>query len=199
VDGARVVCVEVCVDESGVLAGMRSSYGYAPGGARCVEHAPYRKGRRTSLIGWVRAGKPGGPGGRGKVVGVEGSVDRRGEEVRALFAWFIRDHLAPYLRPGDVVVWDHHAIHRGEEVRRLIEARGTSMHALVPRHSATSALERLRQSRRVWRWSPTISDSGGQNTGCRRSAVRVMVAGNYIPVVTKAGERRPAKPYRRSG
>src|SRR5690606_3403616 len=98
VDGSRVVCV----DESGVLAGMRTAYGYAPMGERCVEHAPYRKGRRTSLIGWVRGSGAGEPGGCGKVVGVEGSVDG------ALFAVFVRDHLAPYLRPGDVVVWDNH-------------------------------------------------------------------------------------------
>ena len=129
-DGSRVVCV----DESGVLAGMRAAYGYAPRGERCVEHAPYRKGRRTSLIGWVRAAQrvePGEPGGHekcGKVVGVEGSVDG------ALFTAFVRDHLAPYLRSGDVVVWDNHAIHKGEEVRCLIEAQGASLHP-QPRYS----------------------------------------------------------------
>lgn len=124
VDGDRVVCV----DESGVLAGMRAPYGYALMGERCVEHAPYRKGRRTSLIGWVRAGKPGGPGPYGKVVGVEGSVDG------ALFEVFVRDHLAPYLMPGDVVVWDNHAIHKGPAVRELIEARGATLHP-QPRYS----------------------------------------------------------------
>lgn len=121
VDGARVVCV----DESGVLAGMRAAYGYAPRGERCVEHAPYRKGRRTSLIGWVRVG---GPGKCGRVVGVEGAVDG------AVFAAFVRDHLAPSLSPGDVVVWDNHAIHKGAEVGRLIEARGATLKP-QPRYS----------------------------------------------------------------
>jgi transposase len=124
VDGHRVVCV----DESGVLAGMRAAYGYAPRGERCVEHAPYRKGRRTSLIGWVRVGEAGGPRKCGKVVSVEGAVDG------ALFAAFVRGHLAPSLSPGDVVVWDNHAIHKGAEVRRLIEARGATLKP-QPRYS----------------------------------------------------------------
>jgi transposase len=115
VDGRRVVCV----DESGVLAGMRVAYGYAPRGERCVEHAPYRKGRRTSLIGWVRAGRPGASG---KVVAVAGPVDR------ALFTRFVRDHLAPSLDPGDMVVWDNHAIHGSTEARELIEGRGATLH-----------------------------------------------------------------------
>ena len=75
----------MCVDESGIVAGGRVSYGYAPRGQRCEEHAPYRKGRRTSLIGWVGLG-------HGGVVAVEGSVD--GD----VFERFVRDHLAPKLR-----------------------------------------------------------------------------------------------------
>lgn len=64
VDGARIVCV----DESGIVAGGRVAYGYAPRGERCEEHAPYRRGRRTNLMGWLGLG-------RGKVVAVEGRVD----------------------------------------------------------------------------------------------------------------------------
>lgn len=117
VDGRRVVCV----DESGVVAGMRAAYGYAPRGERCEEHAPYRKGRRTNLLGWLGLG-------RGGVVAVEGRVNG------AAFARFVGGHLAPRLEPGDIVVWDNHSIHRGRELRRLIEARGASL-APQPRYS----------------------------------------------------------------
>ena len=110
-DAGRVVCV----DESGVVAGMRCAYGYARRGERCVEHAPYRKGRRTSLIGWVRASG-------GAVVAVEGAV------TRGVFTRFVAEHLAPALRPGDLVVWDNHSIHGGAEVRALIEGRGAALH-----------------------------------------------------------------------
>ena len=117
VDGDRVVCV----DESGIVAGGRVGYGYAPRGERCEEHAPYRRGRRTNLVGWLGLG-------RGGVVAVQGHVDG------AFFERFVREHLGPSLTPGDVVVWDNHSIHRSAELRRLIEARGAQL-APQPRYS----------------------------------------------------------------
>jgi transposase len=97
------------------------AYGYAPRGERCEEHAPYRKGRRTSLLGWIGLG-------RGGVVVVEGSVD--GD----VFERFVRDHLAPKLSEGDVVVWDNHSVHKRPELRRLIESRGAEL-VWQPRYS----------------------------------------------------------------
>ena len=111
----------VCVDESGIVAGGRVSYGYAARGERCEEHAPYRKGRRTSLIGWVGLG-------RGGVVAVEGSVS--GD----LFERFVREHLCPNLRRGDTVVWDNHSVHKRPALRALIEARGAEL-VWQPRYS----------------------------------------------------------------
>ena len=117
VDGDRVVCV----DESGIVAGGRVTYGYAPRGERCEEHAPYRRGRRTNLLGWLGLG-------RGGVVAMQGRVNG------AFFERFVRETLAPALVPGDVVVWDNHSIHRGAQVRRLIEARGARL-VPQPRYS----------------------------------------------------------------
>lgn len=117
IDGDRVVCV----DESGIVAGGRVGYGYARRGERCEEHAPYRRGKRTNLLGWLGLG-------RGGVVAVQGRVDG------AFFERFVREHLAPALVPGDIVVWDNHSIHRGTEVRRLIEAQGACL-ARQPRYS----------------------------------------------------------------
>ena len=50
------------------------------------------------------------------------------------FERFVREHLAPKLKPGDVVVWDNHAVHKRPEVRRLIEARGAEL-VWQPRYS----------------------------------------------------------------
>ncbi|GAB5550223.1 MAG: hypothetical protein SangKO_099830 [Sandaracinaceae bacterium] len=111
----------VCVDESGIVAGGRVSYGYAPRGQRCEEHAPYRKGRRRSLIGWVGLD-------RGGVVAVEGSVS--GD----LFERFVREQLCPRLREGDLVVWDNHSIHKRPRLRELIRARGADL-VWQPRYS----------------------------------------------------------------
>jgi transposase len=109
------------VDESGVVAGGRVAYGYAPRGERCVEHAPYRKGRRRSLIGWVGLD-------RGGVAAVEGSVD--GD----VFERFVRDHLCPRLREGDLVVWDNHSVHTRPTLRGMIQARGADL-VWQPRYS----------------------------------------------------------------
>lgn len=117
VDGDRVICV----DESGIIAGGRVAYGYALRGKRCEEHAPYRRGRRTNLVGWLGLG-------RGGVVAVDQRVDG------AFFERFVREYLAPKLKPGDIVVWDNHSIHRGSEIRRLIEAQGARLHP-QPRYS----------------------------------------------------------------
>lgn len=111
----------MCVDESGIVAGGRLGYGYAPRGERCQEHAPYRRGRRTNLLGWLGLG-------RGGVVAYDGRVDG------AFFERFVGEHLAPSLVRGDIVVWDNHSIHRSPELRRLIEARGARL-APQPRYS----------------------------------------------------------------
>ena len=105
---------------------MSPTDGYAPRGERCEEHAPLpcrgrqdRRGRRTSLLGWL---------GRGGVVAFDGRVDG------AFFERFVREHLAPCLLPGDVVVWDNHSVHRGAAVRELIASRGSQL-APQPRYS----------------------------------------------------------------
>jgi transposase len=119
----------VFVDESGVVRGMRLSYGYARRGERCIENAPFRVGKRSSLIGWMTASG-------GEIVHFEGSV------TAEVFAHFVRCHLVPSLEPRDVVVWDNARIHN-EEAVRLVEAAGASVVPL-PRYSPEyNAIEHL--------------------------------------------------------
>ena len=155
VDGDRVVCV----DESGLVAGGRVGYGYAPRGERCEEHAPYRRGRRTNLLGWLGLG-------RGGVVAFDGRVNG------AFFERFVREHLAPSLVPGDVVVWDNHSIHRGAEIRRLIEAQGARL-APQPRYSPEfNACEEM--------WSKVkheVRRARADTQGALESALSVSVTG----------------------
>ena len=161
VDGARVVCV----DESGIVAGGRVAYGYAPRGQRCATtdgggaHAPYRRGRRTSLLGWVGLG-------RGGVVAVEGSVNCD------LFERFVRDHLAPKLQEGDIVVWGNHSVHKRPKLRALIEARGAAL-VWQPRYSPEfNAVEPPRRGG----WdvvkgeAPRQAGAGGHGDGADRGA-----------------------------
>lgn len=115
-DAARLVFV----DESGLVQGMRLTYGYAPRGARCVENAPFRVGKRQRLIGWRAAGG-------GDAVRLEGSV------TVVVFEHFVSEYLVPCLEPGDVVIWDTARIHSPEAVQ-MVEAAGA--HVLpLPRYS----------------------------------------------------------------
>lgn len=174
VDGARVVCV----DESGIVAGGRVSYGYAPRGERCEEHAPYRKGRRRSLIGWVGLD-------RGGVVAVEGSVDSD------VFERFVREHLCPRLGEGDLVVWDNHSIHRRTDLQDLIRARGAAL-VWQPRYSPEfNACEEM--------WSKVKhlvrrarADTEATLTDALREAVRALRWEDAAGWLSHAGYRLPS-------
>lgn len=111
----------VFVDESGVCLGMRTAYGYAPRGEPCVEFAPYRIGRRVSLIGSMSASG-------GCVSALRGTVGR------AEFERFVVEDLAPLLKVGDVVVWDNHTIHASAVARQAVEQAGAVL-LKQPRYS----------------------------------------------------------------
>ena len=118
IDPARIKVL----DESRVEVGVRVAYGYSARGTRCYDSGPHRSGMARSLVGWL------GLDGSGVVATHKGSV--RGWTFRG----FVRDHLAPHLTAGDVVVWDNARLHGVEGVREMIEARGASILAL-PRYS----------------------------------------------------------------
>ncbi len=49
-----------------------------------------------------------------------------------IFRTYVARVLAPTLRPGDIVILDNLGSHKGNEVRRLIEARGAHLLFLPP-------------------------------------------------------------------
>ena len=110
------------VDESGVVQGMRLAYGYAKRGRRLVTHAPLRKGKRISLLGWL------GFDGAGAVAMHKGTVKRYH------FRGFIQQHLLAYLKPGDIVLWDNARIHEAPDLVEQIEGLGAVVKPL-PRYS----------------------------------------------------------------
>lgn len=118
VDPARVKVV----DESGLVRGMRLSYGYSESGKRCFESAPLNRGKRLNLVGWI------GLDGSGCVATQATSINQ------PLFRGFILSHLLPVLKPGDIVVWDNHRIHDAEGLKAQIEDLGAEVRPL-PRYS----------------------------------------------------------------
>lgn len=119
----------IFVDESGLWQGERLAYGYAPRGERCTDYAPYRVGRRTSLVGFV--------GLRG------GAVARLSGTVTAQrFEAFVREALVPVLRSGDVVIWDGARIHSAAAVA-LVEQAGARVVVQPPYSPEFNAIEHL--------------------------------------------------------
>lgn len=110
----------IFVDESGICQGMRLPYGYARRGERCTETAPFRTGKRTSLLGWMSTCG-------GEVVPFQGSV------TKDVFERFVEQSLVPSLEAGDIVVWDNARIHSARAVE-LVEAAGAHVVPL-PRYS----------------------------------------------------------------
>ena len=50
----------------------------------------------------------------------------------AIFRTYVERALAPTLKPGDIVILDNLGSHKGNEARRLIEARGACLLFLPP-------------------------------------------------------------------
>jgi transposase len=57
---------------------------------------------------------------------IEGAMDTD------TFDWYIREQLAPTLRPGQVVMLDNLSAHKAESIRQAIEARGCTLLFLPP-------------------------------------------------------------------
>src|SRR5690242_21757557 len=57
------------------------------------------------------------------------------------FAWYIREQLAPRLRPGQVVVLDNLSVHPAAGIRQAIEARGCELLFLPPYSPAFTPIE----------------------------------------------------------
>lgn len=118
----------VFVDESGLAPGDRLAYGYAPRGERCVEAAPLRPKGRLNLLGFISTAG-------GKI------VTRTRRVTKEVFTGFVMQHLVPFLKPGDIVLWDNARIHDSKEAKTAIQAVGADLQSL-PRYSPDlSAIE----------------------------------------------------------
>ncbi len=107
----------VFIDESFCKTGMRREYGWSPLGTRAMGKMPVRYWRTVSLVGAIRLGE------RPRLMTHSGTV------TGPVFIRFVRRHLVPSLRRGDIVLMDNLNIHKMKRVRELIEAAGaTAIH-----------------------------------------------------------------------
>ncbi|HEY8600679.1 MAG TPA: IS630 family transposase [Thermomicrobiales bacterium] len=110
----------VFLDESGTHVAMTPRYARAPRGQRAYGRAPHNRGDNVTLVATLT------PAGPGPAMTLAGALDG------PAFGAYVRECLAPALRPGQIVVLDNLAVHKNAAARRLIEARGCRLLFLPP-------------------------------------------------------------------
>src|SRR5215211_1294480 len=116
VDARRLVFV----DECGTHTSLAPLYAWARLGERAHAQAPRNRGKNTTLLASMTHE------GMGLCLAVLGGT------TNATFEAYVGRVQAPSLRPGQVMVMDNLAAHKGEKVRELIEGRGCEVLFLPP-------------------------------------------------------------------
>lgn len=99
---------------------MSRTLGRAPRGERLIATVPHGRWHITTFVGALRVGGFTAP------LVIEGAIN--GETFLA----YVRQFLAPTLRPGDVLVMDNLSVHKVQGVREAVEARGATLLYLPP-------------------------------------------------------------------
>lgn len=110
------------MDESSTNIALTPRYGRAPRGERAHGTAPKNWGKNVTLISSISLV------GMGPSMSIEGSSDTES------FGFYMRQILAPSLRPGQIVLMDNLSVHKSKWVRDLVEGRGCQLW-LLPSYS----------------------------------------------------------------
>ena len=108
------------LDETWTTTNMTRLRGRAPEGERLVDKTPHGHWKTTTFLAALR------------VEGLTAPLVIDGPLDGSLFSAYVRQHLAPTLRTGDVVVMDNLASHKVAGVRQTIEAVGARLVYLPP-------------------------------------------------------------------
>jgi hypothetical protein len=115
-DGRRLVFV----DEMGINTSLAPLYAYSLRGHRAYTKVPRNRGPNTTLLSSMSLE------GIGPSLAVEGSINRE------VFEAYVERVLAATLRPGQLVVMDNLAAHKGKRVKEIVEKRGCELLYLPP-------------------------------------------------------------------
>lgn len=110
----------VFIDETSAKTNMTRLRGRAPRGERLVEKVPHGHWKTTTLVAALDH------------EGVRCATTVDGAVNGGVFLAFVRQVLAPTLRPGDLVVMDNLSSHKVAGVREAIEAAHASVVYLPP-------------------------------------------------------------------
>ena len=110
----------VFVDETWIKTNMAPRRGWAPKGHRLKGFAPHGRWRTLTFLAGLRRHGLSAP------CVFDGPINQRASQ-----AW-VEQHLAPTLRPGDLVILDNLGSHKGKAVRRAIRQAGARLWFLPP-------------------------------------------------------------------
>jgi transposase len=110
----------VFVDETGTNTKMVRAYGRAPRGQRLIGKQPFGHWLTTTFTAGLRCD------------GITAPFVLDGAMNRDAFIAYVDQVLGPTLSKGEMVIMDNLPAHKGDEVRKLIEARGASLIFLPP-------------------------------------------------------------------
>jgi transposase len=119
----------VFVDECGTHRSLTRTHARAPRGQRAPDRVPRNRGRVTTVLAGLT------------LAGLGATQTRLGGTHTAAFLEYLREHLAPSLRPGQVVFLDNLGAHPAKQVRELIEGRGAALRYLPPSSPDVTPIE----------------------------------------------------------
>ena len=121
----------VFLDETWAATNMARRYGRAPRGERALDAVPHGRWRTTTVIAALRADGITAP------LVLEGAINGQS------FLAYVRQFLAPALRPGDVLVLDNLGSHKVAGVREAVEAAGATLRYLPPYSPDLNPIEQV--------------------------------------------------------
>ena len=126
-DPARLVFI----DETWAKTNMTRLRGWAPRGRKLLAKVPQGQWRTLTFLAALRHDRIEAP------CVIDGPIN--GE----LFLAYIEQVLVPTLKPGDIVIIDHLASHKGKAVRRVIRAAGAKLFFLPPYSPDLNPIEQV--------------------------------------------------------
>lgn len=106
------------LDEMGANVGLTPTHARAPRNERAHDRAPFNKGANLTTLAVLTTG------GLAAAMTIAGAADARAVEA------FMRELVVPLLRPGQVLVLDNVATHKGATLRRLVAGAGCRLRFL---------------------------------------------------------------------
>jgi transposase len=130
----------VFLDECGFASNMRRLYGWALGGARCVEVAPHTRTTNRSCLGAFSLPTS------SNLTGLWLLWQKLGAWNSLLFEAFVVDELLPRLPEGSVLVLDNASIHQSQSLPESVMEAGHTLLFLPPYSPDFNPIEL------VWSW-----------------------------------------------